>query len=177
MKSVEREYAVVPTHKRTAVMLGVIVAALPVGVFVNFLNSGWPEAPFGLWPGIMVSLLPAALLIPAFLRREVRFDGERLTVGAGMHTRHTEIAEFDLAAAEIVDLRGRRELRPLLRMFGFSLIGFCAGHYWTRARRRVFALVTTPERVLALPERRGTTILLSVEQPKRLLDDLRGAQA
>ncbi len=156
-------------------MLAVVTALLPLGVLVKFAMGGIPLTVLGILPAVLVSLMPAALLIPAIMVREVRFDGRELLVKATFHTRRKAVAELDLDAAEIVDLRERKDLRPLLRLFGFQLIGFQAGHFWTRTRRRVFALVTSGERVLALPERDGPVILVSVERPEQLLQSLRSA--
>lgn len=168
-------YAVPAPGKASVVMLAALVALLPLGVFVKFAFGDGDLTWMTVLPGIMVSLLPAAILLPAIMTREVRFDGEVLTVKAALHTRNVAVGDLDLDAAEIVDLRGRWELRPLLRMFGFGLVGYRAGHFWTLKRKRVFALITRFDRVLVLPERSGKTILVSLEHPERLLQQLKAA--
>lgn len=166
-------YEVAPLRKASIVMLAAIVGLLPLGVFVNFVFGEGELAWMSVLPGVMISLLPAALLIPAIMTREVRFDGEVLTVKAGFHTRNTRVADLDLDAAQIVDLHDAWRLRPLLRMFGFGLIGYRAGHFWTLGRKHVFALVTRFDRVLVLPERSGKLILVSIEHPEQLLQRLK----
>jgi hypothetical protein len=170
-----RPYEVAPLRKVSIATLAVILALLPIGVlFVFTTGRAEPEA-LHIAQAVFLSLLPIALLIPALRRREVTFDGTTLTVKAGFHTRRREISELDVAGARVIDLDDETAYRPILRMFGFSLIGFHAGHYLLRNRKRAFALLTRLGRVLVLPERNGTLILLSLERPQHLLDDMRVA--
>lgn len=122
--------------------------------------------------------LPAVIAVGPFLfllmrRRRVTLDGATLEIRATLHTLRIAVAELDLAAARIVDLSVSRELRPLFRRFGFGMPGFRAGHYRLRSMQRGFCLLTTYDRVLVLPERSGRVILLSLERPQALLDELR----
>ena len=55
---------------------------------------------------------------------------------------------------------------------GTSMPGYRAGHFRLRDRRRAFVLVTRREKLLALPERNGRMLLLSLKQPQALLDAL-----
>ncbi|MCA1798445.1 MAG: hypothetical protein LC632_03025, partial [Xanthomonadaceae bacterium] len=108
--------------------------------------------------------------------RSVAFDGHTLVVKAAFWTRRTPVGELDLDGARIVNLAERTELRPLLRMNGYSLPGFHAGHYRLRNTQKAFALLTARDPVLAVPERGGTLLLLSLERPQRLLDALVSAR-
>lgn len=175
--STGREYATQPLRKSSIASLAVLLALLPLGALLAAAQGRVETDVVQLLQMLFVSLLPVALLVPALFRRHVRFDGRTLTVKSAYHTRRTGLEQLDLDGAEIVDLRERKDVRPFLRMFGFSLIGFRAGHYRLRNRRKAFALVTQDDRVLVLPERGGTLLLLSVERPQPLLDDLRAAAA
>ena len=68
-------------------------------------------------------------------------------------------------------------LRPLLNTFGTAMPGYSAGHFRLRDRSRGFLLLTDRRKVLALPERGGRTLLLSLERPQALLDALQAVAA
>lgn len=170
-----RTYTVAPLRKPSIATLAVVLALLPFGVVVAFATGSIEAEAMRAAQAFFLVLLPIALLIPAVRRREVRFDGTTLTVKSGFHTRRRNVAELDLGAARLADLGEDATLRPVVRMFGFSLIGFHAGHYLLRNRRRAFALLTRLERVLVLPEHDGKLILLSLERPQQLLDDLKAS--
>lgn len=173
----ERTYTVEPLRKQSAATLAVILALLPLGALIAFTTGSIEVEALRVAQAIFVLLLPAALLIPAVRRREVLFDGTTLTVKGGFHTRRREVSELDVIAARVMDLNDETGYRPILRMFGFSLIGFHAGYYLLRNRKRAFALLTRLDRVLVLPERDGKLILLSLGRPQHLIDDLRAATA
>jgi hypothetical protein len=107
--------------------------------------------------------------------RRIRIvDGRLAIMAAGFFTHRIAPSELDLDKARIVDLNERTELKPALRLFGFGLPGFRAGHYLLRNRSRAFCLLTDFERVLVLPRRDGKkTVLLSPLQPQVLLSHLR----
>jgi hypothetical protein len=163
----------------------------PPGQFVYWLPLGSMALVFiGVALGVAIGsteqnrltellwVLPAVVAVGPLLlllmrRRRVTLDGATLEVRATLHTLRVAVADLDLAAARIVDLSLARELRPMLRTFGFGMPGFRAGHYRLRSMQRGFCLLTKYDRVLALPERSGRVILLSLERPQQLLDALR----
>src|SRR5690606_15939156 len=152
-----------------------LTAAIPVGVIVAlaFVEDDRGMVALNGLIAILVSLAVTAFLFRSLKRREGAFDGDELVIAASLYTRRLRPGDIDLDAARIVDLREHTELKPMLKLNGYSLPGFHAGHYWTRRRKKAFALLTSYDRVLVLPERSGTLVLLSVHQPDRLLADLR----
>lgn len=172
-----RVYQVVPLRKQSVATLSVILALLPLGALYAFTSGQIEPEALRIAQAFFFVLLPAAILIPALRRRAVQFEGTTLTVKSAFHTRRREVSELDLDAARVVDLNDETSFRPILRMFGFSLIGFHAGHYLLRNRKRAFALLTRLEHTLVLPEQDGKLILLSLERPQHLIDDLRAANA
>ncbi len=106
-------------------------------------------------------------------RRRIVIAGRELRVTAAWYSRKTSIDALDLEHARIVDLAEHTELKPLLKTNGIGLPGFRAGHYRLRNRAKAFCLLVGSEPLLALPERDGTMLLLSVDQPRRLLERLR----
>ncbi|MEX0900806.1 MAG: hypothetical protein WD081_08985 [Gammaproteobacteria bacterium] len=167
-----RTYPVAPLRKVSLATFAVILALLPLGVLVAFSTGRIEPDGLRIAQAFFLTLMPFAILIPALRRREVIFDGETLTVKAAFHTRRRRVPDLDVTAARIVDLNEEKALRPIFRRFGFSLIGFHAGHYRLWGLKKAFALITTCERVLALPERDGTLLLMSLERPQQLIDAL-----
>lgn len=169
-----KEFAVTPPAQFTYWLpLGSLVLVV-IGIAVGVALGSTEENRLTelLW------VLPAVVAVGPFLlllmrRRRVNLDGGTLEVRATLHTLRVAVADLDLASARVVDLSVARELRPLLRTFGFGMPGFRAGHYRLRSRQRGFCLLTAYDRVLALPERSGRMILLSLERPQALLDALR----
>ncbi|WP_242112200.1 PH domain-containing protein [Luteimonas aquatica] len=126
----------------------------------------WLVVPFGL---ALVVIGPYILL----LHRRIRLKGRMLVAEAALHTRRVPVEELSLDQARIVSLDEHIEFKPMLRLFGFGLPGFKAGHYLLRNRRRAFCVLTDRRRVLVLPHGKGKLLLLSPEKPQALLDELR----
>lgn len=135
-------------------------------------NPGNPVPPW------LVMLFGVALVVVGpFILLQVRririVDGVLSINAAGLFAHKVSPRELDLDSARIVDLDEHDELRPRLRLWGFGLPGFHAGHYLLRNRARAFCLLTRRAKVLVLPRRDGRFVLLSPEQPQALLDRLR----
>ncbi len=126
-------------------------------------------------------LMVLAVIVPitgmlAYALTENRVEvGEReLTVRAAFFYQYTRpIGDFDLDRARV----GRQEaIVPanfVRRENGVRLPGFAAGHFLNRQREPVFALVTDREKVVYLPSRNGSALVLSVERPEVFLAALR----
>lgn len=176
-----KRYEVPPPGKAAWLSIAAIGGALPIGIAVGVVVTARDkpdEVGVAALVGLVAVLLGLAVLgflVHGLKRREVTFDGRQLVVKAAMYTRRRTLDDLDVAAARVADLREHTEYRPMIKWNGYSLVGFHAGNYWTRGRKRAFALLTSFERVLVLPERSGTLLLISVERPQRLLDDLREA--
>ena len=163
-----REFAIVPPDLR-------LVLPLPaIGLLAGLVGIGLAarQEP-RVWFVAIVLVLVAALIVWSVGRRHEALEGDQLTVAAGMNSARLRVADLDLAAARIVNLADMPTLRPLLKTFGAWMPGYCAGHFRLRDRSRGFLLLTERSKVLALPERNGRTLLLSLERPQALLDALK----
>ncbi|TGQ61265.1 hypothetical protein EN855_033645, partial [Mesorhizobium sp. M1C.F.Ca.ET.212.01.1.1] len=60
---------------------------------------------------------------------------------------------------------------------GYAMPGFYSGHFRLQGGGKGFALVTDRSRVLVLPVRDGSALLLSLDRPQVLLDALRKVAA
>lgn len=106
-------------------------------------------------------------------RRSVELEDGVLIAKAGFFSAKRRIADLDLDAARIVNLKDAPKLRPGLKLFGLWLMGYAGGYFWLRDRSTAFVLLTDASRVLVLPDRNGRKVLLSMEHPQTLLDALR----
>jgi hypothetical protein len=163
-----REFAVIgPDPRRVALVpaLGLIVGLIGLAFAAR-------EEP-RLWL-LTIPIALAMLLLTALIRRRrVTLEDDRMRTAGSLHTARVPVAELDLDAARIVDLSTAAALRPILDAFGTSLPGFRAGHVRLRDRARGLVLLTDRSKVLALPERDGSMLLLSLEKPQALLDALK----
>lgn len=171
-----RRYEVAPPGKAALGLLTAAFAAAGVGAVLAGAMQGAEKGADALF--VLIALIPVAALALGFAvwvirRRSVVFESGELTVKATLHTRRVARSELDVDKARIVNLDDAQEFKPVLRMWGFGLPGFQAGHFWLKDRRRAFCLLTARDRVLVLPERSGRLILLSLERPQALLDALR----
>lgn len=169
-----KAWTVTPPPKRAWVTVWVI--ALAPLLFLLIALALEPEAATAT--GFLIafggSLALGAFLLACMRRREVRVEDGELRVSAAFYTRRVRVAELDLPAARIVDLREQHGLRLRWRTNGYSVPGFHAGHYRLRDGSRAFCLLTEPSPVLMLSERSGRRLLLSLEQPRSLLEALHG---
>lgn len=163
-----REFAVAPPDLRWLILLPALGLLLGV-VGIVFAAREEPR----LWLMTIPMLLGVLLMSLMVRRRRVTLEDDRLRIAGGMNGRTVRVAEFDLAAARIVDLAEATTLRPMLKTFGTSMPGFHAGHFRLRDRSRAFLLITDRSKVLMLPERGGRRLLLSLEKPQALLDALK----
>lgn len=163
-----REFAVVPPDLR-------LLLPLPaIGLLAGLVGIGFAarEEPRVWWVAIVI-VLAAALIAWSVRRRHVVLEDDLLTIMAGMNSARVRVADLDPAAARIVDLAQTPTLRPMLKTFGASMPGYHAGHFRLHDRSRGFLLLTGRSKVLALPERSGRMLLLSLERPQALLDALK----
>ena len=121
---------------------------------------------------VLFLLVLGAALTWLYGRRHIALQGRELQVTATLYRKRVPVDALDLANARIVDLAEHTDLRPLLKTSGFSMPGFAAGHFRLRDLRKTFCLLTDRSRVLVLPLRDGTLLLLSPEKPQDLLQQL-----
>lgn len=167
-----REFTVTPPG--TVAWIGLtLLLAVPLVLMAAGLTIGeaWQEPSAWLAPALLV---PVAVGLPWLLRRRrVALRDHTLIVQAGFNTRRVDVRELALDKARVVDLDERIELQPVLRGLGTGLPGFRAGWFISRGDfSRMFCLLTDRHRVLWLPLRDGPGVLLSLQQPRQLLDAL-----
>lgn len=121
---------------------------------------------------VLFLLVLGAALTWLYGRRRIALQGRELQLTATLYRKRVPADALDLANARIVDLAEHTDLRPLFKTNGFGMPGFAAGHFRLRDLRKTFCLLTDRSRVLVLPLRDGTLLLLSPEKPQDLLQQL-----
>jgi hypothetical protein len=166
--SMRREFAILPPELPLVLLLPVVAMIAGV-VGLSFAAREEPR----LWLlGVPVALA-GALIVCSIKRRRVALDGDVLIIAAGINTLRVRIADLDIASARIVDLTDIPALRLRRKTIGTSMPGYHTGRFRLRDRSRAFVLLTDKCKVLALPERSGRMLLLSLERPQALLDALK----
>ena len=163
-----REFAIVPPDLRLAMLIAGLIVAVNIAVVALFAR----EEPLVLCvlPILAISIGASAWWA---LRRRISLDDGRLRVVSGLLRITVPATALDLDTARVVNLANEAPLRPWLKTFGMAMPGYRAGYFRLRNRSRAFVMLTDTARVLALSERGGRTLLLSVEKPQALLDALR----
>lgn len=129
-----------------------------------------------------LALLPFLLLVWgvstwAFFRRRITLHGQTLEVVSTFYRKRVPVQDLQLDRARVVDLAEHGSLKPQVRTNGFGMPGFQSGHYRMRDRSRAFCLLTDSQRVLYLPLRGGSVLVLSPNNPRALLAALQALAA
>lgn len=162
-----KPYAVAPASPW--LLLWVWLPLLAAGV-LNALTS--PRN--GLTLGISLFVLATGIALHwAFRRRRISVQGKQLEVVSTFYRKRVNVADIRLEQARVVDLAEHHEYRPGFKTNGFGMPGFQSGHFHMRGGGKGFCLLTDHSRVLVLPLRDGSLLLVSPEQPRVLLDDLK----
>lgn len=113
----------------------------------------------------------------AYSTRHIVFEvsSSGLSIKGGMYGRNIPRDDLLLSEARIVDLSRERELQPWLRTNGVGLPGYGAGWFKLRGGKKALLFLTERRRVVYLPTRAGYSALLSVVDPERFIEALRGA--
>ena len=173
-----REFPVTPPAKSAWILMFLLVVVLPVvTISIALLVAGekaasLPVAPFALLPLFLIAL--GAALAWCMRRARLLVGDGRWRLEAGWYTQDGRLGDLDASSAEVVDLQAKGELRPWLRSNGIGLPGFQAGHFRFWKGGKAFLMVTDPSRVLAIRERSGRLLLVSLPHPLEALKALVG---
>ena len=139
------------------------------------LFAGKPpfNGSFNSWGGWLVLPLVGLALTLAYRRRELRVEPKQLTIAATLYTRRVPLSSMWLERARVVNFAENPDFRPGGKSNGFQFPGFRAGHFHMKGGGKAFCLITDNSRVLVIPLRDGNSVLVSPEQPRALLDELR----
>ncbi|MGM1041747.1 PH domain-containing protein [Stenotrophomonas sepilia] len=163
-------------------LLAAFVACLYAQLYKAPASAPWIEVTLSppwfrmggsaAWSLLVIAVLGIGLGA-AFFRRRVELADNVLDVRSTMYRRRVPVAQLRLDQAEVVDLQRAPRYGIRFKTNGYAMPGFYSGHFRLQGGAKGFALVTNRARVLALPVRDGSTLLLSLDRPQALLEALR----
>lgn len=169
----DREFPVAATNPWALLWIWIpLIAAILVIVYSRG-QATWLADVAASGFHLLFLLVLGAALTWLHGRRRIVAQGRELQVTATLYRKRVPVDALDLANARIVDLAEHTDLRPLFKTNGFGMPGFAAGHFRLRDLRKAFCLLTDRSRVLVLPLRDGTLLLLSPDKPQAMLQQLR----
>lgn len=175
MAATPTEFAVAPAPIWRLLWLWVPMLGIAVLIVSTTLQHE-QRTPMELGYTVPFLVLLMGVLSWAFFRRRIQLQDGELVITSTFYRRRTAVGSLQLDKARIVDLAEHTEFKPGLKINGYGVPGFHSGHYRMGGRRKAFCLITDASRVLYLPLRDDSVLLLSPEHPRALLDAL-NAQA
>ena len=129
--------------------------------------------PIPLWLRLAVALglLAVSGLLAYFLygglRGTATIGVDALRLNVPVYGRSVPTASIDKSGVRVITFGSSPQLRPRLRTNGMSVPGYHVGRFRLRNGSRAFATLTAMDRdVVYVPLVDGTSVLLSVEDPK-----------
>ena len=127
--------------------------------------------------GAISLMLAALLLLFGYLAYSMRnsrvaVSEDRIRLIGDLWGRTIPIDALQLERAAIVDLNRSPELMPRVRTLGTGLPGYASGWFRLRNGEKALTYLTRREGVAYLPTDAGYALLLSVEEPELLLEEL-----
>ncbi len=145
-----------------------LVAGLMVGTALDAPERSHTEL-FITLPFLAVL---AAALTWAYTRRRIVLHEDALEVQSTFYRKRVPVSDMRLDEARIVDFAEHGRYKPSIKTNGYGVPGFQSGHYRMADRSKAFCLITDSSRVLHLPLRDGSALVISPERPRALLDAL-----
>jgi len=151
-----------------AIILGMsLVEAIVFGGFIK-------QPMLAVWfSGTICVLLLAAFTF--FDRsKHVRFEigGGELRIRGDVFGRRIPLSSLKLDKAAVLDLTASPEYSPKWKLMGTSLPGYHAGTFFLRNGQSALVFLSDRSRVLSVPMTNGKLLLLSCEDPKKVLSAL-----
>lgn len=158
-----------------------ILALVPLTAVLPFLFLRWKgRARSGREAGLAVLILAPLLLPFAWTISDNAFsvEGDRLYARAAFFQEmYRSLDDFDLDAARAGPRSALPEAALGVRRNGIGLPRFQAGRFSLRRGGQAFVILSDNERVLYLPARVGLSLVVSLEDPQQVLEQLRASQA
>jgi len=149
----ETVYTLVPPQGRASSALWIVPVVLfvifaVVGVLVSKTIAGARGSTFALSPA-------------------------GLTIRGDLWGRTLPAAHLRGASARVVDLRNEPALAPRSRTAGTAIPGYRSGWFRLASGEKALLYLTATDRVVHVPTTEGFSLLLSVAEPERFVEQLR----
>lgn len=135
------------------------------------LKGFWILIPVALVLIAVITLLSYTLYGSRHATFELSDDG--LAFHGDVWGRRIPLAELRGGAARIVEFRSEPGLRPARRTMGTGLPSYLSGWFRLADGEKALVYLTSRDRALYLPTTRGYAVLLTPQDPERMLTDLR----
>ena len=168
-----QEFAIPPPGKSTRVFLIFLGAFAPIAILALVsLTANRPVDWLPVLPAMLMLPLVATALAWSMQSRRVWLE-QGFLYYRKFRWQRVPLAALELDTARVINLDREAQLQPVSKIAGAQVPGYRAGRFRLRDRRRAYVILTDWSRVLLLPKRDGSLILLSVERADALLDALR----
>ncbi len=108
-----------------------------------------------------------------YRRRRITLAPDQLDIVSTFYRKQVPLSSLRMDRARVVSFDEYPEFKPLTKTNGFQLPDFRSGHFRMGDGSKSFCLITDNQHVLVLPLRDGSTVLVSPEKPRALLDELK----
>lgn len=106
-------------------------------------------------------------------RSRVVLDDEALRLEAPLATQAIPWRDLHVGGARVVDLAREPDLRPRWRLMGLGLVGWGSGWFSLRGGRDALVAAAYDAPAVLLPWGRGSLLLLTPQDPRDFLQDVR----
>ncbi len=138
-----------------------------------------PAASKSLWFFAIISLVLVGVLVLmvwlAWSMQHVRFtvSSEGLRLQGDLYGRLIPLKSLKLDEAVVTNLNTDKEHQPKWRTMGTGLPGYAAGWFKLHNGTKALLYVTDRTHVARIPTTEGYTVMLSVAEPRALIDALK----
>lgn len=122
--------------------------------------------------GIALALV-AGLMMYSPGSPDVKVTRDTLAISDHFYPVTLQRANVDLAQVQVIDLKSNKDWRPTLRTNGFANLNYRSGWFRVSGGKTVRLYQASSPRLVLLPPRTGTYVLLEVKDPDGFVSDLR----
>lgn len=141
-----------------------------------------PASGLAVWLSVFLVVVFVVLVVLfgwiIYSARNTSFhvDTDSLRISGTLYGRRIPLASLRLGEARQLDLGRETDHQLKWRTNGIGLPGYKAGWFRLRNGEKALAFITDPRRVLYIPTDEGYSLLVSAEEPARILESLGDAQ-
>ena len=119
----------------------------------------------------LLTLVIVALIYSGYSSQHsrVEIENERLRLVGDFWGRSIPLELLNISEVRIVDLNNRSEYLPKFRTLGTGLPGYASGWFRLHNGEKALVYLTQRKQVIYIPTSLDYSLLLSVEQPERLI--------
>ena len=123
---------------------------------------------------VVLVIVLIVLVFTAYSSRNSRVEiaHDRIAIVGDFWGRQIPLNLLDVSGARILDINKNSEYYPKRRTFGTAVPGYASGWFRLRSGEKALVYLTKRREVVYVPTSDGYSLLLSVEEPKRFVEEL-----